>query len=143
MRESENNRARDIALRHFLGLLTWLRTVVVQDAAVLYTRHPSAPIFQFPPFNSTTFREFAASSSGIIEKAEKDVALALQNLPKHIAQTFTAAMSRAAIEQERERAAARVYQVAITDQLAMLHGLVEDIAAGSSKKRRTVARTSK
>ena len=41
---------RDIALKGFLRLLVWLRRVLIQDAAVLFTKDPTCPIFGFPPF---------------------------------------------------------------------------------------------
>ncbi|KAK7049043.1 hypothetical protein R3P38DRAFT_3345932 [Favolaschia claudopus] len=136
-REAANRMARDIALRHFLGLLIWLRTVIVQDAAVLYTRHPSAAIFQYPPFNSSTFRTFAAQSASVIAKAEKDVALALESLPQNIANTFTAAMSRLAIDQEIERQANQTYQDDLKSQLTVLQDLIEHNGSRTKKKRKT------
>ncbi|KAK7008468.1 hypothetical protein R3P38DRAFT_3210716 [Favolaschia claudopus] len=136
-REAANRMARDIALRHFLGLLIWLRTVIVQDAAVLYTRHPSAAIFQYPPFNSSTFRSFAAQSASAIAKAEKDVALALESLPQNIANTFTAAMSRLAIDQEIERQANQTYQDDLKSQLTVLQDLIEHNGSRTKKKRKT------
>jgi hypothetical protein len=132
-----NVRARDIALRHFLGLLKWLRTVLVQDAAVLCVLYPSAAIFDHPPFNSTVFRDFARKSSTIITKAEKDVALALEKLPEHIANTFHAAMARLAIDQQIEREATKTFQ---EEMLALFQG---SGGAGGTKKRRKVAQESR
>nr|GAT42467.1 predicted protein [Mycena chlorophos] len=102
-RVASNSRARDIALHQFLHLLIWLRSVLVQDAALLYTMFPDSPIFGYPPFNSAEFRTFAALSVEHLEKAEREVALALQNLPQHLAHTFNASMSQVFLEQHRLR----------------------------------------
>jgi hypothetical protein len=136
MRESENRRARDISLRNFLGLLIWLRTVVVQDAAVLYTRHPSASLFQYPPFNTQPFHDFAATATNVIAKAERDVALALEKLPENIAKTFSATMSRLAIDQQLERESSKAYHDEMKSQITFLQGLVEDVAQGHARPRK-------
>ncbi|KAJ7262841.1 hypothetical protein C8J57DRAFT_1513088 [Mycena rebaudengoi] len=93
----------------------------------------STAIFDHPPFNSTVFRDFARKSSAIITKAEKDVALALEKLPEHIANTFHAAMARLAIDQQIEREATKTFQ---EEMLALLQG---SGGAGGTKKRRKVA----
>ncbi|KAK7048472.1 hypothetical protein R3P38DRAFT_2687704 [Favolaschia claudopus] len=136
-REASNRMARDIALRHFLGLLVWLRRVVVQDAAVLYVRHPAAPIFQYPPFNSSSFRTFALQSTAAITKAENEVALALEKLPHHIASTFTSAMARLSIDQELERRANQTHQQELKSQLLQLQELIEHAGDQPKKKRKT------
>ncbi|KAK7043502.1 hypothetical protein R3P38DRAFT_3259576 [Favolaschia claudopus] len=136
-REASNRMARDIALRHFLGLLVWLRTVLAQDAAVLYVRHPTAPIFQYPPFNSSSFRTFAMQSTAAIAKAEKEVALALEKLPHHIANTFTSAMARLSIDQELERQANEKYQQELKSHLLQLQELIEHAGDQPKKKRKT------
>ncbi|KAJ7060174.1 hypothetical protein C8F01DRAFT_1084569 [Mycena amicta] len=92
--------ARDIALRKFLLMLIWFRTVLAQDAALLYTSYPDSPIFSWTPFNSAEFRKFAAGVTDTIARVEQEVALSLKNLPTHIAQTFTAAMARVGMEQQ-------------------------------------------
>nr|GAT44268.1 predicted protein [Mycena chlorophos] len=89
--------------RHFLSLLIWLRTVLVQDCALLYLMHPNASIFEYPPFNTREFRDFAATAAGRIEQVEQEVALALRNLPQQMAQTLNASMSQVFLEQQRLR----------------------------------------
>ncbi|KAF7369757.1 hypothetical protein MVEN_00307500 [Mycena venus] len=135
-RESENRQAHDIALRHFLELLLWLRMVIVQDGAVLYTQNPDASIFKFPPFNSTVFRQFASNSTAVIAKAEKDVALALEKLPQNIVHTFNAAMIRLSIDQQLERVSSKAFEDEMKAQIAVLQGLVEEVAVGNTRKRR-------
>ncbi|PPR01349.1 hypothetical protein CVT26_015407 [Gymnopilus dilepis] len=76
------NKAVDLALKNFLELLVKLPTVILQDAAVLYTKSPSAPLW---PFNSPEFRTFSASSVSILEQAEAEAKRKLQCLPKTVA----------------------------------------------------------
>ncbi|KAJ7253957.1 hypothetical protein C8J57DRAFT_1519115 [Mycena rebaudengoi] len=52
--------------------------------AVLFTQTPDAPIFKVAPFNSTRFREFAATSTAAIQAAEETARIAFQNLPEHL-----------------------------------------------------------
>ncbi|KAF7324058.1 hypothetical protein MKEN_00628200 [Mycena kentingensis (nom. inval.)] len=101
--------ARDIALRNFLTTLVWFRTVIVQDAALLYANYPSLPIFAWAPFNSNEYRAFAMTARETIATAEAEVELSLKNLPVHVAHTFQAVTTRLVLEQklEHERVEAR------------------------------------
>jgi hypothetical protein len=77
-------RAADYALRNFLRLLVWFRRVLLQDAAVIYHSHPSCQIFCFAPFNTPTFKQFAATAPLVIIEAEQAASVALQNLPENM-----------------------------------------------------------
>jgi hypothetical protein len=48
-RERENAFARDITLHQLFKLLIWFRTLLFQDGALLYTKYPQAPLWQYPP----------------------------------------------------------------------------------------------
>ena len=54
-RQRENRRNKDIALEQFLGLLVWLRRVLVQDLAVLSSQYPGCAILKYAPFNALIF----------------------------------------------------------------------------------------
>ncbi|KAG1816603.1 hypothetical protein DFJ58DRAFT_739732 [Suillus subalutaceus] len=41
---------QDIALKGFLRLPVWLHQVLIQDAAVLFMKDPTCPIFELRPF---------------------------------------------------------------------------------------------
>ncbi|PPQ87750.1 hypothetical protein CVT24_003818, partial [Panaeolus cyanescens] len=82
---TNKNAGQDEALCYLLNLLRRLRTVLLQDAAVLYSEHPEAPIFKFSPFNSNDFQQFAASAAQIIRDANEHQRQYLQNLPTNIA----------------------------------------------------------
>ncbi|KAJ7185140.1 hypothetical protein GGX14DRAFT_409316 [Mycena pura] len=98
-RRRENRQTEDYALKQFLEMLIWLRTVLVQDAAVLYADHSDAAFFNSPPFHSPSFRTFAQTSRAVIKKAEADAALQLKNLPQHIARTFGGMVTQLNMEQ--------------------------------------------
>ncbi|GBE89074.1 hypothetical protein SCP_1500770 [Sparassis crispa] len=53
---------KDIALVQFFRVLAWFCHVLLQDMAVLYSWNPGALVFQHPPFNTVTFRAFAADT---------------------------------------------------------------------------------
>jgi Centromere DNA-binding protein complex CBF3 subunit, domain 2 len=67
-RQLDYRYAQDVALRNFLEVLIWFRTVLLQDAAILYTMFPHANIFSYPPFCSPVFRDFATTSVARIKK---------------------------------------------------------------------------
>jgi len=84
-RVRNNPLANDMALKQFLRLLLWLRRVFLQDAAVLFSQHPTCPIFQqHSIFHSTAFHVFAESAHSTLADAEERARLALERLPDHL-----------------------------------------------------------
>jgi hypothetical protein len=77
-RAQDNRCSKDIALRQFLKLLLWLRTVLLQDGAVLYSLYPHSRLYSYRPFNTKLFREFAARSVAIVEHAESEARFAYE-----------------------------------------------------------------
>lgn len=138
MRESENRFARDIALRQFLRLLTWLRTVLVQDAALLFVDSPHATLFKYAPFNSPVFREFAAASTANIVAAEEQARVALQNLPQQMAQTMQGILTGHALELERTHAAHRADLKGMREDVTNLMAVVEIMAAPKRARKKGV-----
>ena len=47
-----------MALKQFLQLLVWLRRVLIQDAAVLFSHDSTYPIFQHSIFKTAAFHRF-------------------------------------------------------------------------------------
>jgi len=92
--------AKDEALFYFLAFLKHLRTALLQDAAVLLSKYPGIPLFQFPPFNSEAFKSFSASSTQIIEIAESEARENLKNLPQQYAMSIQGFMKTALLKQE-------------------------------------------
>jgi len=50
---------RDVATTTFMGLLLWLRIVLLQDAVFLREKFPSLPLWLHAPFNTPLFEDFA------------------------------------------------------------------------------------
>ena len=92
--------AKDEALMYFLALLKHLRMVLLQDAAVLSSKYPGIPLFQFLPLNSEAFKTFSASSAQIIEIAESEARENLKNLPQQYATSIQGFMKTALLKQE-------------------------------------------
>ena len=132
-RRSSNRLAIDIALWQFLHLLTWLRLVLLQDAAILFMQHPECSIFKYAPFNTNTFHTFAAQSISQIKLAQEEARLALQNLPENVASSVRGAVTGFSLEQKCEHEANKVYQDKLLAQLAYL---TELSASGCRPSRR-------
>jgi hypothetical protein len=62
------------------------------------------------PFNTPSFRPFAASAASQIELAEEGAHLALKNFPENIAFTVRSAVAALSLEQKREREATKSHQ---------------------------------
>jgi hypothetical protein len=131
-REHANRLAKDIALRQFLTTLIWFRRVLIQDMAVLYTQTPDAPIFKTAPFNSITFREFAATSTSAIHLAEEAARLAFQNLPEHLVASMRGALATQNLGFERERHGYKTQMEAMQTQLNEMGNLLR-VVAGSKR----------
>ncbi|KAF5310859.1 hypothetical protein D9619_007855 [Psilocybe cf. subviscida] len=54
--------ATDLTLCRFLDTLTWLRTVILQDAVVFYIKYPDSHIFKLPLFDCLEFRKYAKAA---------------------------------------------------------------------------------
>ncbi|PPR03148.1 hypothetical protein CVT24_012765 [Panaeolus cyanescens] len=79
-----NELAIDVQLAQLLDLLRYCRRVLLQDAAIQFQQNPDAPVFQYHPFTTSTFREFSTSATIIIRRAEDEYREALSglNLPE-------------------------------------------------------------
>lgn len=135
LRADSDPRAKDIALKSFLGLLLWLRRVLLQDCAVLYSQYPNCAMFRFAPFNTLSFRTFAQTSAGVIARAEENARLALQNLPEHVAATFRGLATDIKLDQESQRVRSEARWTEMQDQLSTLTGLVGSMAGAKSAQR--------
>lgn len=124
-REMNNRFEKDIALMHFLRLIQFFRTVLIQDFAILFTKYPNCPIFKFSPFNSPCFREFAGQSSARIRAVEEQARLALASLPENIAHTFRGAVSTLSLEHKREQDASRAYMQGMDQKIGLMSDLIQ------------------
>jgi hypothetical protein len=123
-RAQDNRCLKDIALRQFLKLLLWLRTVLLQDAAVLYPLYPHSRLFSYQPFNTKLFREFATSSVAIIAHAESEARLAYENMPEHLVAGLRGSYAELRLEQRREQEENARQLQALGEQYAKVEGLL-------------------
>ena len=70
--ESVGTAATNYSLKNFLTLLLELRTILLQDAAVLRAKYPDLHLWKYAPFNSPAFLDFSQASTLIIETAEAE-----------------------------------------------------------------------
>jgi hypothetical protein len=54
-------------LCRFLDTLTWLRMVILQDAAVLYIKYPDCHIFKLPLFDCLEFQQYAKAAQDTLK----------------------------------------------------------------------------
>jgi len=134
-RQASDVRSSDIALRQFLRLLLWLRRVLLQDCAVLYSKYPSCGMFRYTPFNTAAFRDFAANSSTVITRAEEDARYALQNLPDNIVTSFQGLATDIKMEQQTQRIASDARWQAIESQMNEMSCTLGMIAGAKGLKK--------
>lgn len=135
-REHSSRLAKDIALRKFLATMAWFRRVLIQDMAVLFTLNPHAPIFKFAPFNSTPFRQFAATSTAAIDAAEETARLAFQNLPQHLVASLHGALATQNLAFECERQTYQAQMNSMQGQMSQMQSLIE-LMAGSKRVKKS------
>ena len=133
-RQASSSKSVDIALKQFLRLLIWLRRVLLQDCAILFSKYPSCPMFRYPPFNSPTFRKFAVTSLSVVDHAEEEVRHALKNLPEHVAATFRGLATDIKMDQRSQRIDTEARWDAMDSRLNELSGLLQMLVGAKSSK---------
>jgi len=133
--------AKDEALMYFLVLLKHLRMVLLQDAAVLSSKYPGIPLFQFPPFNSEAFKSFSASSAQIIETAESEARENLKNLPEQYATSIQGFMKTALLKQESHQTRLEKSNLSVCEDVRQTKDIVRAfLALQGTKSSRGVKR---
>lgn len=103
----------DLALVGFLRLKIWLRTVIIQDAALLYPCLPSCAIFKYTPFNTPAFAHFAAHFSHDVDRLTNDYEQRVKSLPQVFAEAVRGIMHTSITQ-------ARANYVSLSDQASEL-----------------------
>lgn len=137
LRERENPLARDIALHQFFKLLVWFRILLLQDCALLYMQNPQSPLFTYPPFNSTVFREFAASSVDRIADVEARGRLAVKNLPQNLVRGFQGAVSSLTMAQRAGHDEMRSRVLGLEAQLRAMAQHITDLGGMPGRQRKS------
>lgn len=133
---AQEPRSRDIALQQFLNMLSWLRTVILQDATILYSHHPSAPIFSYSPFNTKAFRQFAALSISAISHAESAAQQAYENMPEHLVAGLRGTYSDLRLEQQLQQQENKRKLEEIQEQYMKVTSALNELTASGSGPRK-------
>src|SRR6266404_3905572 len=135
--------AQDITLRQFLHLLVWLRRVLLQDVAMLFSQKPACPVFQFPLFRSTSFRSFAECSQKIVAQAIEDAHLNAQNLPDQFVASVQGVMASVQLNQDARMEQLEHSLAGLQEQVTQMEGMMGVMATtrrGSCHHRPEVTR---
>ncbi len=127
--------ADDYALAQFLILLRFFRTVLIQDAAVLYSKYPESGTFRHAPFNTALFKDFAMSSTLQIQAAEEAARHLFENLPEHLVASLRGIVTTTNLEQQREREERQLQYKEISAQNQALINLVVELYNNQPRKR--------
>ena len=137
-RVRKSSLSTDIALKQFLSVLTWFRTVLLQDGAVLYSRYPQLPVFQFHPFSSPQFHAFASWSVQQVASAEEASRLAFQNLPQHLITSLQGIVTNLSLEQQAQRAENEALRLEVQKHIAMQNVLLTELSQRPKKGQRVM-----
>lgn len=118
----------DIALKQFLSVLAVFHTVLLQDGAVLYSRYPWLPVFQFHPFNTPQFHAFASQSVQQVASAEEASHLAFQNLPQHLIASLQGIVINLSLEQQAQQAENEALCLEVWQHVATQNMLLAQLA---------------
>ena len=114
----------DLAADGFLKLLQHLRTVLLQDLAVLQPRYPSLPFYAYPPFQGPEWAAFAATvQASAAEEATEPQSLLLQRALPELAKVIES--TRSAILQSSQLHASHVQK-----ELQALQGRIDVLLNG-------------
>jgi hypothetical protein len=116
--------------------MLWFRVVILQDAAVLYSRYPHLSIFAYKPFNSQAFRNFAASSTAVIAHAESKARLAYENMPKHLVASLRGTYADLRLEQRKEQEKNSRMLESLDQRYSDLEGLIKQFMEVTSSTSR-------
>lgn len=98
-------KATDYALKNFLMLLIELRVILLQDAAVLFVKHPGLSIWKYPPFNTPEFSAFSCTSTLLLAEAELRARQNLEALPQTISMSMKGILASISIQRDQDRSA--------------------------------------
>jgi hypothetical protein len=124
----QSSLAIDITLKQFLPVLRWFRTVLLQDCAVLFAGHPELPVFQFKPFSTSVFKEFAAASVESVTRAEQEARLAFQNLPQHLICSLRGLVTTLMLEQQAQCVKNKALHAEVQKHLESQSALLAELA---------------
>jgi len=135
-RTQHSQLATDIALRQFLSVLLWFRLVLLQDATLLYTKHPEIPVFRFKPFNTQCFRDYAHEAVQAVMQAEEQARMAFHNLPQHLVCSLKGLVTSMTLDQRAQHAENEALRAEVRQHMETQSALLAELSASSSYGRR-------
>jgi hypothetical protein len=136
-RQRASRFARDTALHHFLQVLVWFCTVLLQDAAIMYSKYPDSNIFSYIPFNSPVFRTFSASSTARIKEVEEAASMAFKNLPENLANGLRNAVATMHLGHQQATEEHMACLRNMQENMLNVAKAVDDLAGSRSSRRRS------
>ncbi|CAD7066736.1 unnamed protein product [Tilletia caries] len=79
----------DQAALSFLELIRWIRVVLLQDAALVSTAHPSLPLWSIEPFSSSDFAAFRQNLITTMEETRSPVELEILQVVPSLSRALT------------------------------------------------------
>lgn len=138
--EEVGSAATDYSLKNFLNLLLELRTILLQDAAVLQAKYPDLHLWKYAPFNSPIFLEFSQASTSIIENAEAEARHQLESLPETVTRSMQGILETMSVQRRQEQielAAQRQQdQQQVSESLRFMEGLMLNTLSSTYKGRK-------
>jgi hypothetical protein len=134
-RTQRSQLATDIALRQFLSVLLWFRLVLLQDAALLFAKHPELSMFRFKPFNAQRFRDYAGDAVQAVARAEEQARMAFNNLPEHLVSSLKGLVTSMTLDQQAQRAENEALRAEVRCHMETQSALLTELASGSRGRR--------
>ncbi|KAL9938962.1 hypothetical protein V8E36_001775 [Tilletia maclaganii] len=108
---------KDLAAQGFCRLLQYLRTVLLQDAAILRKLHPDLPVLQHSLFASPIFLAYAAELEAAVEKNERPLSVSVHEVMPEV--------HRYLLDMQRDQQAAGLVNQSTNNVVLKLAGLVQ------------------
>ena len=108
---------KDLAAQGFCRLLQYLRTVLLQDAAILRKLHPDLLVLQHSLFASPIFLAYAAELEAAVEKNERPLSVSVHEVMPEV--------HRYLLDMQRDQQAAGLVNQSTNNVVLQLAGLVQ------------------
>jgi hypothetical protein len=139
-RTDRGRRGDDLTLSQFLDLLSRLRRIILQDAAILSAKYPTCPLFKkYDPFNTPRFAAFSTTSTAIIQHAEEEARHRLSEMPEVIAGSLRGIVTTNNLQNEQARDDMRRRNEQLETRFDTLESLVKAALLGSNASKRRLA----
>ncbi|KAE8269711.1 hypothetical protein A4X09_0g2637 [Tilletia walkeri] len=140
-KRAEGGGEADCAALQFLDMLKFLRTVLLQDSAVLQKLHPSLPLWNRAPFNTATFTNFAAKLNQELSSAVCPFDVAVSQVIPALGNALGDVRSELSVVKEADESRLNVARSAVADALAALAAVSSQLSTTTSTPRSLLLNT--